>query len=61
MQVKPIALLTTDEAIDLAHAAAERGECIEDANPFPDGSARGHEFVTAFALRCSELRISIAA
>ncbi|MCY1171309.1 hypothetical protein D9M73_114150 [compost metagenome] len=43
MQVKAIASLSREEIRDLAHAAADRGEHKEAANPFPVGSlARAH-------------------
>ena len=44
------------EAIrDMAHAAAERGEHLADANPFPVGSRNNDHFALDFHQRDREL------
>lgn len=42
--IKPLHLATREEITALAQAAAERGEPIEQANPFMRGSANWQAF-----------------
>jgi hypothetical protein len=53
--VKPISALTHAEMHDLAIHAAERGECVEDVNPFPDGTPEHRLFAAAFEQRATDL------
>ncbi|RYF59462.1 MAG: hypothetical protein EOO27_09235 [Comamonadaceae bacterium] len=55
MHVKPISALTSAEIHDLAVHAAERGERVEDVNPFPQGSRQNLDFARAFNQRAAEL------
>jgi len=57
-QVKPLASLTDAEVTELASAAADRGECVSDVNPF---TARTHKrlhalFEQAFRQRAADLQ-----
>lgn len=58
MQIKPITALSEAEAIDLATHAAERGERIEDVNPFPEGTVLHAIFARAFAARAADLAVA---
>lgn len=53
--VKPIDSLTDAEIRDLARAAAERGERIEDVNPFTAAHAR-RTYEQAFREREADLQ-----
>ena len=56
MQIKLITELTDVEIRILAFDAADRGERVESANPFTDGS-RGHgNFSADFHERCADLQ-----
>ena len=52
MDVTPIDRLSTAQIDDLAIHAAERGERLEDANPFAPGSPQRLTFASAFQ-RCA--------
>ncbi|WP_213956308.1 hypothetical protein [Variovorax sp. dw_954] len=56
MEVKPISALTRAEICDLATHAAERGERIEDVNPFPEWTRNHVVFTNAFVKREAVLR-----
>ena len=53
--VKPLHALTRDEVRDLATHAADRGERLEEANPFGPADLNHVLFTTAFARRADEL------
>lgn len=54
--IKPLHALSRDEVRDLATHAAERGECLEQANPFGSADLNHVLFTTAFVRRADELR-----
>jgi len=54
-QIKPLASLSDAEITELACAAAERGECVSDVNPFTAGHARTL-FEKAFRQRAADLQ-----
>lgn len=56
MQVRPLSSLTDAEVHDLATHAAERGERVEDANPFPAHAPHHAVFAAAFAQRAADLQ-----
>ncbi len=56
MQVRPLSSLTDGEVHDLAIHAAERGERVEDANPFPAGARQHAVFVDAFERHAADLQ-----
>lgn len=56
MHVKPLASLSHTEVSDLAAHAAERGEELALANPFPAGSWRHTVFRDVFAARAADLQ-----
>lgn len=55
MQVKPLTSLSHAEVADLARHAADRGEDLEQANPFPAGHWRHATFADVFRARAAEL------
>ncbi|VTU38419.1 hypothetical protein H4CHR_04420 [Variovorax sp. PBS-H4] len=61
MHIRPIKTLPLPEVADLGRFAAERGERIKDANPFPRGTPRRAQFSRAYARRALELRLVAAA
>ncbi|MBX3653229.1 MAG: hypothetical protein KF686_03530 [Ramlibacter sp.] len=54
-QIKPLDQLDDAEISVLAASAAERGEPVEDANPFPPGSRKHEIFMRAYRAREDEL------
>ena len=56
MHIKPIKELTCAEIRSLAFAAADRGERLESANPFTDGSLGHDSFSAAFHERSADLQ-----
>lgn len=56
MNVIPIHALSTAQVRDIASHAAERGERIEDANPYTTGTTQHAIFVSAFNVRAADLR-----
>ena len=54
MQIKSLHLLTRSEIVELARAAADRGESCADANPFYGGHNFWH-FQTAYEERLLDL------
>jgi hypothetical protein len=56
MHIKPLNTLTPAEVTDLAHAAADRGEPLDAANPYAAGSARHDRFAAAYRKREGELQ-----
>lgn len=55
LNIKPLARLTQDEVCTLAHAAADRGDPIETANPFPPDLPAFVWFQTYYRDRHDEL------
>lgn len=55
--IKPLTSITAAEAADLGTYAAERGERVEDANPFPAGTPQHAAFLQAFDQRAEELAV----
>ncbi|WP_412511203.1 hypothetical protein [Variovorax paradoxus] len=56
MHVKPLSSLSHEEVADLAAQAAERGEELPLANPFPVGAWRHTVFRDVFAARLADLQ-----
>ena len=56
MHVKPLSSLSHEEVADIAAQAAERGEELALANPFPEGSWRHTVFRDVFAARVVDLQ-----
>jgi hypothetical protein len=56
MHVKPISSLSHEEVADVAAQAAERGEELALANPFPVGGWRHAVFRDVFAARVADLQ-----
>ncbi|QRY31201.1 hypothetical protein JVX96_24480 [Variovorax sp. PDNC026] len=56
MHVKPLSSLSHEEVADLAAQAAERGEELALANPFPEGSWRHIVFRDVFAACVADLQ-----
>ncbi|MFM9424370.1 hypothetical protein RCH10_000798 [Variovorax sp. GrIS 2.14] len=56
MHVTPIERLTPEQVRDIARHAAERGERLEDANPFASGSPQRLTFASAFQLCARDLQ-----
>lgn len=55
MHIKPIKTLSRAELRELAHAAADRGETLADANPCEPGTTQHKEFQNAFLEREFEI------
>ena len=53
--IKPLHTLTRSEIRELAHAAAERGEPVAEANPYPADSTNGINFQHDYQERALEL------
>jgi hypothetical protein len=58
MHIKALASLSHSEVADLARAAADRGEDLEQANPFPAGHWRRATFEDVFRERSAELALA---
>ena len=58
MHVKPLSSLSLAEVADLARHAADRGEDLEQANPFPAGHCRHPTFEDVFRERSAELALA---
>ncbi|ADU36197.1 hypothetical protein [Variovorax paradoxus] len=56
MHIKSLFTLDHSEVVDLAEQAAERGEELALANPFPEGSWRHTVFRDVFAARVADLQ-----
>lgn len=56
MQVKSLSTLNHAEVADLAAHAAERGETLAHANPFPANCWRHTVFCDVFAARAADLQ-----
>ncbi|MDR6887852.1 MULTISPECIES: hypothetical protein [Variovorax] len=54
MHVKPLSSLSHEEVADLAGQAAERGEELPLANPFPEGTWRHTVFRDVFVARLAD-------
>lgn len=55
MTIKPLHTLDRAEIRELAHAAAERGDSIAEANPYPPGSINATRFDHDYQERAKEL------
>jgi hypothetical protein len=53
--IKPLHSLTRIEIRELAHAAADRGELVAQANPYPANSTNGINFQHSYQERALEL------
>ena len=56
MHIKPLDSLSHTEVTDLAAHAAERGEELPLANPFPEGGWRHAVFRDVFVARVADLQ-----
>lgn len=55
MTIKPLHTLDRAEIRELAQAAAERGDSIAEANPYPADSTNGINFQHSYQERAKEL------
>lgn len=53
--IKPLSALTREEIAELGHLAAERGEAVEDVNPFTSGTHEATTFERSYRARSTEL------
>jgi hypothetical protein len=53
--IKPIEQVGHDEIVELARAAADRGESLRDANPFAPGTSQHLSFTHWYWARHREL------
>lgn len=56
MHIRSLSTLDHREVVALAQAAADRGEGVEDVNPFPPSCWRHRVFADAHAQRTGELQ-----
>ncbi|WP_225784693.1 hypothetical protein [Xenophilus sp. Marseille-Q4582] len=56
MHIRPLTALTHAEVVELAAAAADRGDHHQRANPFPPDCWRHRTFNDAFQARAAELQ-----
>lgn len=56
MDIRPLSKLVHREVVALGHAAADRGECPRQANPFPQSCWRHVVFADAHSARAAELQ-----
>lgn len=56
MDIRPLSKLTHREVVDMGRAAAERGECPNEANPFGAFTWQRGAFACGYAERARELQ-----